>query len=256
MRNSENGFIQINGRMKTDTNFAHSVHSFAFAPLCRVYSRSKQLEINNVQADQRTPIKKQLLLLIALGGIISGCNTSPNGTITSTIDRQVFGGTDFYDTYFRQRQESLGLSDLQNGFDSLQLRVWWHFSFSDSADVFVIKKEPTEKWSASRMRFPIYSESESFGSRTLTSNNGEEIWGKLNRLGIVEYNGMDSVTLGSYTDGEIAVIEIATKSSYQFCSSQSSLAYTSENDALEIKTATAFLKCLFSGMEFPEEAAR
>ena len=198
---------------------------------------------------------KSSLLLLIIGLVAIGCDGLPDRAARTRVDLKEFGEMGFYYKFFRSKQAQLGLSDLRNGFDSLQLRVWWQFSFSDSADVFVIKKEPFEKWSSSRMRFPIEIDSTCFGYRKLTSTNGKEIWQKLDELGINEFNGMDSVAMGRYCDGEIAVIEIATKSSYRFCSSESSLTYTSGKEAEEVKEVTEYLECLFSGMELPEETA-
>lgn len=199
--------------------------------------------------------EKSNLILLMIGLVAVGCSDLPNKTARNRVELMEFGETGFFNKYFRPKQESLGLSDLRNGFDSLQLRVWWHFSFSDSADVFVIKKESNGDWLSERMRFPIDVDSNRFEFRIQTSNNGKEIWENLDKLDINKYNGMDSVTMGRYCDGEIAVIEIATKSRYRFCSSQSSLAYTTGKEPNEVVKMTEYLKPLFTDIEFPEETA-
>lgn len=180
--------------------------------------------------------------MLILGAImLAGCLSHPIETHEKKFDSQNFGDANFFNTMFRPKQERLGLEDLRNGFDSLQLRIWWHHSFCDSGDVYVIKKKPGEDWASFRLRFPVDPEIMNFTADQLISDRGAEIWENLSQLGIREFKGMDSLTLGRYADGEMVIIEIATKTGYRQCCSQSSFAYSYKDEADEVKRATNFL---------------
>jgi hypothetical protein len=189
---------------------------------------------------------KAIYFLLTLELISICCNRPPDKTSEAKMEQQLFGDTRFFNQYFRSKQASLELSDLQNGFDSLQLRVWFYSTFSDSADVFVIKKEPHQNWSACKIRFPIEADSAHFGYEKVNNPRGEEIWSKLNQSGINAFKGQDIEAMKRYCDGEIAVFEMATKSSYRLCSSHSSMAYFSGREPEEEKQATAYVSYLIS----------
>jgi len=144
-------------------------------------------------------------------------------------------------------QKSLGLEDLRFSQDSFQLRVWYS-GWSDSADVFVVKQSNNGAWSSARIRFPLKSDTIGMHYRTCTSENGQQIWESLRQAGIKEFQGMDSTTLGRYADGEIAIFQIATLSSYQTYISQVGFGWHTENDAQAVKDATRYVTLLFSEM--------
>ncbi|MCB0541745.1 MAG: hypothetical protein KDE33_29860, partial [Bacteroidetes bacterium] len=68
---------------------------------------------------------KSSLLLLIIGLVAIGCDGLPDRAARTRVDLKEFGEMGFYYKFFRSKQAQLGLSDLRNGFDSLQLRVWW-----------------------------------------------------------------------------------------------------------------------------------
>lgn len=166
---------------------------------------------------------------------------------------QITDKSSFYSEVIFPHLTPLGLQSLQNGADSLELRIWHFFSFSDSADVYLLRKYPDSEWFAERIRFPIKARNMSPGCRKQITNSGGVLWQKLISLGITSFDGMSAQELGKYADGELAIIELATKSYYKRCSTACSLAYKSERDATQTSMANAFIETMFDGLKFPEE---
>lgn len=187
----------------------------------------------------------RLALVSTLSIIAFACNTKPSDADLKAQDIIRFGPMEHFNSYYIY-QKSLGLEDVRFSQDSFQLRVW--YSLADSADVFVVKQANNGAWSSARIRFPLKSDSVRMHYRKCTSENGQQIWESLRQAGIKEFHGMDTITLGRYGDGEIAIIQIATPSSYQTYISQVGFGWHSENDAPEVKEATRFVTLLFSEM--------
>ena len=189
----------------------------------------------------------RLALVSTLSIIAFACNTKPSDADLKAQDIIRFEPMEHLNSYYTI-QKSLGLEDLRFSQDSFQLRVWFS-GWSDSADVFVVKQANNGAWSSTRIRFPLKSDNVRMHYRKCTSENGQQIWESLRQAGIKEFHGMDSITLGRYSDGEIAIFQIATLSSYQTCISQVGFGWHSENDAPEVKEATRYVTLLFSEMD-------
>ncbi len=186
-------------------------------------------------------------LISTLSIFAFGCNKKPSYADLKAQDIIRFRPMEHFNSYYTI-QKSLGLEDLRFSQDSFQLRVWYS-GWSDSADVFVVKQSNNGAWSSARIRFPLKSDTSGIQFRKCSSENGQQIWESLHQAGIKEFQGMDSTTLGRYADGEIAIFQIATLSSYQTCISQVGFGWHSENDAPAVKEATRFVSLLFSEID-------
>lgn len=91
---------------------------------------------------------KQLLRLTILIFGLSSCETNNNRVGSSQVFQIVLTDTtknhrakwDLDDFNYRLKLEKqLGLSNLANGADSLEIRLWYDFSFSNSQDLYTLK---------------------------------------------------------------------------------------------------------------------
>ena len=95
---------------------------------------------------------RQLLILTILTSIFQSCRTKTE-TIASTSGFQLLipdttnnrrAHWDFDDINYRTKLENqIGLSDLKKGADSLEIRLWYDFSFSNSQELYVLKFKDT-----------------------------------------------------------------------------------------------------------------
>jgi hypothetical protein len=99
----------------------------------------------------RSATKRFLVLAIAIVTIFS-CMTKTDTTVTSGGVQLLFPDTtnnrraqsDIDDINRRSILESqLGLSDLKNGADSLEIRLWYDLSLSISKDLYILKFQDT-----------------------------------------------------------------------------------------------------------------
>ena len=122
----------------------------------------------------------------------------------------------------RQKINLLGLDDLEEGFDSIQIRVWNDYWLTDLRDVFIFKLQNTE-WSGEFIAMNV---------------DGEEKIKKIDKIGITPKSGwnqfIDSLQEKQITtlpnmrdigglntkvnDGETHSVEIGTKKYYRFYS--------------------------------------
>ncbi len=93
-------------------------------------------------------IMKQLLHLMILILVLSSCSTSSSKTADDKAFQIILTDTtknhrakwDLDDFNYRSKLETqLGLSNLKNGADSLEIRLWYDFSFSNSQDLYTLK---------------------------------------------------------------------------------------------------------------------
>lgn len=158
-------------------------------------------------------------------------------------------------SYFEPFIDKKKLDKINTGYDSLQLRIWYLFSFSDSIDLFTIKNDREGEWTASWERFFSNFEGENI-PRIIQINDGQIIWKKLKSRGLLNFPGMTTEKLGRYCDGEIVVIEIASHNYYRRVCSQASMAYHSKNDASEVKKANELLEAFWEQLELENKIRR
>lgn len=120
----------------------------------------------------------------------------------------------------------LNLDSLELGFDSIQIRIWYGFSKSDSSQIFIIKNQ-NNKWSAESIILKyLWNDTmyESSISDTITKINYHTVnWSKFLKelfdLKITDLPDMDKIE--GYKDidgidGNDCVVEIATQKKYRF----------------------------------------
>jgi hypothetical protein len=91
---------------------------------------------------------RQLLTLTILIFVLASCKTNSKKVVGENDFQIILTDTtnnhranwDLDDFNYRTKLESkLGLSDLKNGADSLEIRLWYDFSFSNSQDLYTLK---------------------------------------------------------------------------------------------------------------------
>ena len=95
---------------------------------------------------------RQLLTLTILIFSFLSCRTKTETTTASSGFQLLIPDTtnnrrahwDFDDINYRSKIESkIGLSDLKKGADSLEIRLWYDFSFSNSNELYILKFQDT-----------------------------------------------------------------------------------------------------------------
>lgn len=95
---------------------------------------------------------RQLLILTILTSNFLSCRTKTETTTTSSNFQLLIPDTtnnrrahwDFDDINYRSKLENqIGLSDLKKGVDSLEIRLWYDFSFSNSQELYILKFQDT-----------------------------------------------------------------------------------------------------------------
>ncbi len=134
-------------------------------------------------------------------------------------------------SYYRNKkavEEKLGIATLENGFDSLQIRIWYGYAFNDSSQLIILKNV-TGKWSGElfSLIYMMNQEGDSIESINKVIVNGEPKSGwkyliekiiNLNILTLPDYH-----TLSDYNqtaDGDAVIIEVSTKNVYRIYSYQ------------------------------------
>jgi hypothetical protein len=182
-------------------------------------------------------MQKQLPYILAvfvITGIMHSCNAqnklpekNKDDKVTDTIIKDIplnkRGRPDPY--YFRKPniEKKMGLTTLENGFDSLQIRFWFSYGFLDTSQLVVLKNE-NSKWSAEFSSF-VYNLSPNKDSVVSISKSTEykepiSGWNSF----IKKIISLDILTLPDYkaipgyyqtTDGNSVIVEIATTKIYR-----------------------------------------
>ena len=91
---------------------------------------------------------KQLILLATLPVVFLSCKTGKEKVLQESAFQIIIADTtknhrakwDLDDFNYRSKlEDQLGLSDLTNGSDSLQIRLWYDFSFSNYKELYTLK---------------------------------------------------------------------------------------------------------------------
>lgn len=132
-------------------------------------------------------------------------------------------------SYKNQIVQDLKLDRLENGFDSLQIRLWYSYSFKDTAQLIVIKKHDY-KWKAELITFIYYIESDDKNLLrgeiiNRISNKPKSDWNSFTKhlldKGIMAIPDMHK--LPDYpliADGDGVAVEVADRKKYRYYSYQ------------------------------------
>ncbi|MEZ5043302.1 MAG: hypothetical protein R2828_25625 [Saprospiraceae bacterium] len=170
------------------------------------------------------PIKLILIL------IICGCN-GQSKQIETEIKKEIptwnDGEVDLFYKLIKQKREQLKLRDLEEGFDSLQIRIWIDYSLIDFRELYTFEYQ-NNKWTG-----VYYFMRADWNSNDLTETiteterkiiNPKSGWtdfsNKLLELEITALPNMRDIEglVDGWTDGTTYNVEIGTKSNYRFYS--------------------------------------
>jgi hypothetical protein len=171
-------------------------------------------------------MKSRFLLALILI-VLTACGThhANNRVVIKEIPQWNNGVKDLFYRLDVQKSKQLKLDDIENGFDSLQIHIWYEYSLADIRKLIVLKYR-NKKWSGSyyyiHADWKYQTETDSVTKFTLTPLKPRSGWGPftksiLNR-GIVTLPNLEKIIPPniSFTDGSTCNIEIATKNQYRY----------------------------------------
>jgi hypothetical protein len=151
-------------------------------------------------------------------------------SLIDTFPRDIpTGRTGLYPTYYLNKgyvETKMSLITLENGFDSIQIRIWYSYSFKDSSQLFILKYT-NNSWNAELINF-IYNldpsgktiESINKSSKVGVPKSGwKSFINKALKLGIIDLP--DKTKIINYPEvvhGDDVIVEISTKTIYRIYS--------------------------------------
>lgn len=202
---------------------------------------------------------RSLLFIIFL----CGCNTRPklitqvSDTVVKDIPRAANG--DFLLFYSEKKavENKLDIDKLENGFDSIQLRIWFGYLSCDTSQLITLRNI-NHNWSASvcsliyrfnSSRTAIDSILKSC-SNSVPASGWSFLAGKLTALQIPQLPDMDAIAnYPLMTEGNGVVIEIATKTTYRTYS-YAGLKIAAQNNIKEAKQLSDFIRVIEKELNF------
>lgn len=170
---------------------------------------------------------KQYCILILLA--FTACNENINNVDqpanfidTNTIFKREIPSVDIFYKLAKEKQKQLGLDSLENGFDNLQVRIWYDFSLVRERRLVIITNKDTN-WKAT-----VYNLQVNWDGRTetilikevkqLSPKSGWAVFSKkLLALDIVTLPDQDDIKdYHGGEDGRTYNVEVATKNQYRF----------------------------------------
>lgn len=159
------------------------------------------------------------------GGVLSIQNTQTD-TVVKDVPLKRNGKFPAYylNKPFVERQ--LGLNTLENGFDSIQIRIWYGYAFIDTSQL-VILTNSNQEWVAELMTFQYYTENRNDSRidaninviKKEPSSGWSNFTEKLFSLNITELPDFSKVkNYQDLMDGDDVIIEVSTVNSYRIFS--------------------------------------
>ncbi len=143
-------------------------------------------------------------------------------TFTKDIPTNKNGDVDLFYLFLKAREKQLGLQILENGFDDLQIRVWYHFSLFWQGKLVVITNKDTN-WTATVYNYRN-RETETVILKHAKQVVPKSTWDKFSKQ-LLSYNvltlpndfdipdcNLDCVG----NDGTSYLVEVATNDQYRF----------------------------------------
>jgi hypothetical protein len=177
---------------------------------------------------------KDLFLLLFVAPLLVTCKGQPERTspafafidtvqsFTKEIPVYKDGDSSIFYALAKNKQRQLGLDSLEGGFDGLQIRVWYDFSFVRNRPLVIIINKDKE-WTAAVYDLTIDWDGvkETIVSkqvRHVTPKSGWDIFAKkLLELKVVTLPDQDEIPdYGGGLDGNTYNVEIASNSRYRF----------------------------------------
>lgn len=145
-------------------------------------------------------------------------------TIIKDIPRSRKGMEPAYYKNKPQIERAMGLNSIENGFDSIELRLWYGYSIDDSSQLVVLKKGKNQKWISELCNFKYkYDERNNILTsigKVCFDRTPKSGWDHFTRkLFDLEITDLpDAGKLPGYidaTDGGSIIIEVATSKLYR-----------------------------------------
>jgi len=171
-------------------------------------------------------MRKNIFFLLEIVLLLSAC-TSCNqhnsaAGVKTEIPTDIFRNVDIYYQSAKDRQKKLGLDSLENGFQDLQIRVWYNAALVKDRKLVVITNKDSN-WTAAIYDLPVTraGETETMLSKKTNQLSPKSGWQsfskKLLELKIMTLPNQDDVE--GYSAGEGGTtysVEVATKDQYRF----------------------------------------
>lgn len=133
------------------------------------------------------------------------------------------GGLDLFYLWVKEKQKQLGLDSLENGFENLQIRLWYDSSRILGRKLVVITNRDTN-WSAKVYNMKVIYDGENekifvFSTKQVSPKSGWPIFSKkLLDLQVLTLPDMYAIPdlVDNWKDGEGYAVEVATKMQYRF----------------------------------------
>lgn len=145
-------------------------------------------------------------------------------TVVKDIPRYQNGNPSVVYQKKRKVEEKVGLTSLEKGFDSMQIRIWYGTALIDSSQLIELKKEGT-KWTGLLYRIE-YRYDKKTDSLIACPKRTDEIkprtgWDdfirKIFELKILSMrDAIENPHYENYNDGDGMTVEVATKRKYRF----------------------------------------
>ena len=165
------------------------------------------------------------LLFLSMSIIAVGQNPANEKKVNIDIPTLKNGTSDFFYLLEQQNADQLKLEKLYEGFDSLQIRIWYRYSDSDLRKLLILKRT-NKSWSLDGYTLRVNWDDKS-GKETLKSKSVEKLYpssGFKNFLDSLKY--LDITTLihmqnipgfsSIIADGKAVHVEVGTPSTYRF----------------------------------------
>ena len=200
-------------------------------------------------------------ILITISLFFVGCKgqTSSNAIVTFVDTTKPFkkeiptyqnGKVDIFYELAKAKQKQLGLDSIENGFDNLQIRVWYDFALVRERRLVVITNKGTN-WTATVYNLQVDwdGKTETILSKKVKQVTPKSGWAsfskKLLDLKILTLPNEDDINgYGGGGDGRTYNVEVATKSQYRFYGYWEPQEY--QNEYWQAKNMTDILKLLDS----------
>ena len=115
--------------------------------------------------------------------------------------------------------DKLGIGSLNNGYDSIQIRIWYNFGRTDTSQVLIIGRNATE-WFEKIIKFVYINNNGEINVLSTESTNPNSGW--INLLTMIDHSNIMKLPDQSkiaeypdYTDGKGIIIETSTSRLYR-----------------------------------------
>ena len=171
---------------------------------------------------------KHLTTIILYATFFTSClgqTNSDTTKFTKEIPTWRNGEPDLFYKLTQQKVKQLNIDSLQNGYDSLQIRIWYDYSLINLRKLLILKRtnsiwtatanSMTVEWNAFNLTETVKTQK----IKTLTPKNGwNNFLSKIFGLQVQTLPNMNDIPglSDGWTDGVSFNVEVATKKSYRF----------------------------------------